>query len=748
MPKRSARAAPRAEPAAAAAEPWASARAHEVMALILVRLPVAHRVRCAAVCRAWRDAAAPAAQWTELDFRGGDVAIDTESLAALCARAGPSLRALHIDDETGLMTLSAASVLHALQASGACAGLQELTLPSTDNQFFDYDAPEPDQFMLLPAQAQALQAACPALRVAACSVLCDSDQDAQIAAAALPGPIILCFTSRWGDMVGNVDPETAVVPAHWVAPSVAGMLTIGSEEPPSHFSLSDEDVSFLASALLKAPGTALRMLDVRSALVGDPGMEALAGVLSSPGCALTSLFVNAPEMTDTGGVLVANTLASNTSLRSVRLCCNQTQLGTGTGLSLADALARNTTLQKLQLHAELDDLTMQRLSLAVCENRTLRELYLYNTYWLFGRGGTGPQRLADVLRPGARCRLEALRVFVESGGRGEVVAALCDAAAQPGAAPALLTLGVEPPDVDDGAPGEGTWLEPVCAMLRANATLRALNLPELFETDRQVTALAHALRDNSTLVQLNLCFENDKTCKNAGVVALAEALTPPCRPALSLERLELTGMRVGAAGSRALCAMLRQNTVLSQLYAPCAAAPGENDEPFAAMAPLCAALRVNRTLRMLSVGCDGKAADTVALGRVLAHNTGLVWLDCSGVCLDLGGAASLATGLRRNTRLRQLSMSVRYLSGTTLPVLAGALSRTRTLTYFSVDDITSPTGVSHPAAIALCHAARTNDHASALVLLKLCISEESHVECYAAIDGREPFETALLLSGP
>jgi len=746
MPKRSARVAPRAEPAAVAVEPWASPHVHEVLALVLLHLPVVHRVRCAAVCRAWRDAAADKANWTELDFRGGNAAIDTESLAALCARAGPSLRVLHIDDETGLMTLSAASVLHALQAAGACAGLQELTLPSSDNRFFDYDAPEPDQFMLLPAQAQALQAACPALRFTACSVLCESNEDAEIAAAALPGPLVLCFTSCWGNATDNFDFEALVMPPHWTAPSVAGMLTIGCNEPNPETSIMDGDVVALAQALLAAPG-ALRMLDVRSPVVGDSGMESLSAVLSSPTCALSSLFVNAPELTDTGGVLVANALASNTSLRSLRLCCNLTQLGRGTGLSLAEALERNSTLQSLQLHAELDDDTLQRLSLAVCGNTSLRSLYLYNTHVLFG-SGLGPQRLAHVLRPGVRCRLEELHVFAELSGRGAVAAALCDAAAEPGGAPALLTLGIEPPDTDDQAPVDGPWVNSVCAMLRANTTLTSLSLPELFSTDKQLTALADALRDNDTLKQLNLCFENDSTCKNAGVAALAAALTPPSRIASSLDRLELTGMRVGLAGSRALCAMLRENTVLRQLYAPCSPAACQNDEPFAPMAPLCAALRVNRTLRMLSVGCDGKAADTVALGRVLAHNAGLVWLDCSGVSLDLGGAASLATGLRSNTRLRQLSMSVRYLSGTTLPVLAGALSRTRTLTSFSIDDITSPNGVSQPAAVALCHAARANNHASARVALKLCIAEVSHDECYTALEGREPFETALLLSNP
>ena len=746
MAKRSARAA-RAEPAAAASELWASERAHEVFALVLLRLPVAHRVRCAAVCKAWRDAAADKAVWTELDFRGGNSRIDTEALAALCRRAGPSLRALHFDDEAALMTLSAASVLHALQAADACAGLQELTLPTPDNEPIDHDYPEADQLMLSPAQAVALRAACPALRVTACAVLCESNRDAEIAAGALPGPLILCFKTGWGDTTDDFDTVQFVTPAHWTAPSVAGMLTIGRDDPDPMTSLLDPEVSCLADVLLAAPG-ALRMLDVRSVLVQDTGMASLAEVLRRPACALRSLFVNTPALTDAGGAVLGEALASNASLRSLRLCCNQTQLGYGTCTAIAAALTHNTTLRTLQLHAALDDDDIRRLSVGVCANATLRTLYLYNCHGFFGTVGNGPELLSNMLRPGARCRLQALRVFVHVHARSEVIEALCDVAAEPGGAPALLTLGVEPLDADEESPGDGPWVGSVCAMLRANRTLTALNLPELFETDRQVAALADALRDNGSLKQLNLCSENDKVCKNAGVAALAAALTPPNRAAGALDYLELTGMCVGVAGSRALCAMLRENTVLRELYTPCLPAQGETGEAFGAVALLCSALRVNRTLHMLSFGCSGRAADTVALGRALAHNVGLAWLDCSGVCLDVGGAASLATGLRSNRRLRQLSMSVAHLGGITLPVLAGALSRTRTLACFSIDDIARDNGVSPPAALALCHAARDNDHASALVALKMCIANDSHDVCLAEIEGREPFETSLLLHGP
>ena len=655
MAKRSARrAAP--QPAEAVATPWASAGAHEAVALVLPRLPVMDRVRCAAVCRVWRDAAAETAVWLELDFRGSDAPIDTEALAALCARAGPSLRALHLDDETALLTLSAASVLYALQAADACAGLQELTLPCPDNLSWYHTPVMPNQLTLLPAQAVALKAACPALKVAACGVVCGSQDDAELAAAALPGPLTLCFTSGWGDA------PQSVTPAHWVAPSVEGMICIGYESPDT----TDADVMYLANALRAAPAWSLRGLDIWSSLVGDAGVGALSEALRCQNCALCSLLVNTPLLTDDCGAELVHALATNTSLLHLRMCPTETQLGRATGLAFASMLNQNSTLRSLELHVSLDDAVMMTLSNAISEQGTLRSLCLCNMHVLLGAAGASA--LATVLRPSARSRLEHLRIVVRPKARRAVIAAICDAAAEPGGAPALVHLRIDAADFDDGASPDlstgARWLDRVCAMLRSNTTLEELLLRDLFATDEDLTALADALRSNGTLCLLCTAFMEDVTRKNSGMEALAAALTPPSRAAASLKYLDLSGMRVGVAGSRALCTMLRENTMLRHLYAPRAPEKSifdDDDDAFAAVVPLCAALRVNRTLRALTFGSAGSLADVAALGRALAHNVGLLSLECNGLTMDSGGSAAMSTGLRSNTHLRHLSIGVKTL---------------------------------------------------------------------------------------
>ena len=729
---------------------FGSARAHEVIALVLPLLSVGPRVRCAAVCRAWRDAAALPSVWTELDFREEESrsatvyarpSIDTLALVALCRRAGASLRALHLDTEASVYTLSAASVIYALQTAGACVGLQRLSLPASDHTVLEYDC-RPDQLLLTPAQAVALKAACPALRETACGVLCESDADAACAAAALPGPLVLCFARSWCDSVpGEVaDP---VAPAHWLAPSVAGLLLIGdsAEEPGRP---TEADVVRLLGALRAAPAASLRYLDVVSDDFRDVGATALAAALRSETCTLQKLFFCTPNLPDDSGKTVMEALASNKSLSSLRLH-GPGELGDDTVDGLCIALRQNTTLHMLELEAHFDDIAMAILGRSLSENSTLKKLCLVNLHPQLG--ALGMEELAAVLRPDSRCSLKIFKISVCRRVHHAAVDALCAAAAEPGAAPALTTLHVHRLDMeDDGALqlSAGTrWLDSVCALLRSNVTLQELRLENMFDSDAALNALAAALRENSTLRELGLsCWAEDVAPVDRGIVALAEALTPPSRVASSLEFLDLFQMHVGQAGSRAICTMLRENTALRVLYLP-SASHGVYDfnsraKPFAPMAPLCAALRVNNTLQQLSVSSDGTAEATIALGRALEHNKGLVWLDVAGLSLSNGGATALAAGLQRNTRLRDLMLRVKRPDRSELAVLAGAMSRTRTLARLDYDE---DPGISKAGAQTLGRAVRANDCASALVTLTLHGCRD---DCAAAAAGRLPFETTVL----
>jgi hypothetical protein len=597
-------------------------------------------------------------------------------------------------------------------------------------------------------------------------VVCDSDADAAAAAAALPGPLTLCFTHSWcdgapddtdadADADANVPPPA---PAHWGAPSVAGMLLLhggdddNDDDLPMEGRPTEAAVLRLAAALQQ--GGALQQLDVFSAEVFDAGAEALAAALRAHTCTLRSLHVNAPDLSDAGSAALAAALAANASLRSLRLRGAES-LSRATGNAVAAALRANATLTTLELEGVFDDATMVALGAAIRDNGALTALSLTNASAALGVAGA--EALAEALRPGARCRLVTLSLSVCYHARRAALAALCDAAAAAGGAPALACLSVAATvgNGDDDAPAAaqqmpaGTrWLDSLCALLRANGALHTLRLTGMFTHDATLIALAGALRDNNTLRTLDISDWDDTRRKNAGVAALAAALRDDgSGAAASLTSLDLSGLRVGEAGSRALCAMLRDNATLRVLHAPRVPARDEGAAAFGAVEPLCAALRVNATLRQLSFGTDGWPRSTHAVGRALEHNRALTALEVENMALGAGGAAALATGLRRNTRLRELRcLTMRQLDGTDLVVLAGALARTRTLARLAIEEGNAPQGLYAEAAAALGRAVRANDCASALVALQLPHSDLGSMRrlCAGAMAGRQPFETVLL----
>jgi hypothetical protein len=155
-----------------------------VLSLVLPLLPLDARACAASVRRAWRAASAAPELWTELDFsRCADArayAVDDTVLAALCVRAGAALRTLRLEGRACAGVVGA-TVLAALR-DGGCAGVRHLFLDAN-----------PDRSMVLTAHlAVQLAAACPLLQHAACGVLCAGVEQAEEAAAALPGPLTLC----------------------------------------------------------------------------------------------------------------------------------------------------------------------------------------------------------------------------------------------------------------------------------------------------------------------------------------------------------------------------------------------------------------------------------------------------------------------------------------------------------------------------------------------------------------------------
>ena len=102
-----------------------TAEVADLLSLILPLLPLDCRARAACVCRAWRAATAHPALWEELNFQRCYASVDDATLASLCARAGATLRALHLDRDACFHVTTYG--FYAAIAYGGCTGVRRTT---------------------------------------------------------------------------------------------------------------------------------------------------------------------------------------------------------------------------------------------------------------------------------------------------------------------------------------------------------------------------------------------------------------------------------------------------------------------------------------------------------------------------------------------------------------------------------------------------------------------------------------------
>ena len=156
---------------------------YDNVAPLIVPLLQLQDLACVACTRrAWRVAAADPALWSvpELSFERA-ARVTEEALALLCGRAGPALRTLSVD-APACDGVTAAGMVAALR-DGGCAALLRLCARG--------DEPELGHQHFALALAAELVAACPLLEHTACTVRCNSMEEAYQAAPALPGPLTL-----------------------------------------------------------------------------------------------------------------------------------------------------------------------------------------------------------------------------------------------------------------------------------------------------------------------------------------------------------------------------------------------------------------------------------------------------------------------------------------------------------------------------------------------------------------------------
>ena len=310
----------------------------EVLSLLLPLLPLDCRARAACVCRAWRAATAHPALWEELSFERCAARVDNATLAALCARAGATLRTLDLKGGA-CARVTSYGMLAALR-DGGCTGLKRLSTPfGLDNVSACTS--------LTAEQVQQLGSACPMLQHAACSVDC-SLLDAVAVSTALPGPLSL-FCS------GN-----------------------------------HEGLTQLAECL--RVNAALTRLDLSNTDVGTEGATQLAECLRV-NATLTSLTLGINNIGDEGATQVAECLRVNATLTSLDL--SENDIGAAGARQLAECLRVNGTLASLDLSDNgISDVGATQLAECLRANATLTRMDLRDS----GIGNAGATELAECLR--------------------------------------------------------------------------------------------------------------------------------------------------------------------------------------------------------------------------------------------------------------------------------------------------------------------------------------------------------------
>eukprot|EP00566_Odontella_aurita_P009918 CAMPEP_0113575366 /NCGR_PEP_ID=MMETSP0015_2-20120614/27653_1 /TAXON_ID=2838 /ORGANISM="Odontella" /LENGTH=434 /DNA_ID=CAMNT_0000478587 /DNA_START=31 /DNA_END=1335 /DNA_ORIENTATION=- /assembly_acc=CAM_ASM_000160 len=190
----------------------------------------------------------------------------------------------------------------------------------------------------------------------------------------------------------------------------------------------------------------------------------------------------------------------------------------------------------------------------------------------------------------------------------------------------------------------------IAEALRGNThlTLLRLHFKELELGDVGASALAEALKCNTTLTHLDL---NDNNIGDVGASALAEALK--CNTALI--KLSLKYNSIGDVGVSALAEMLKCNTTLTHLDLHL----NDNDIGDVGASALSEMLKSNTTLIkiILSYNSIGDVG-ALALAEALMYNdtlTGLE-LDDNDDISDIG-ASALVEALQSNATLTQLGLN-------------------------------------------------------------------------------------------
>lgn len=351
---------------------------------------------------------------------------------------------------------------------------------------------------------------------------------------------------------------------------------------------------------------------------------------------VTELILDRIGIGPSGGLLISDTLNRT---RLINLNLERNALGNVGGKAIAEVLATNTTLQKLNL--SLNDLkaattvdnggATKALGDALLVNQTLKDLVLVRS----GLGPKGGTHIANGLKTNA----------------------------------SLISLDLTGNDLMAGG---GHALGKA---IQQNTTLKDLNLRWNrigCGGDRGIESMAASLHTNRSLQKLDMSINE---LYSEGAIEFGTAL----KNNRSLTFLNLERNEIGAEGAIAISEALKQNNSLKRIIL--SGNPLIGDQGAVAIGQ---GLAVNRTLEELElVACGIGVNGAKAIGQALASSceapSCLSTLRLEKNKIGPIGGAAIAIGLERSTSLEKLYLSRNELGAEGAMALAVALRKNRSL---------------------------------------------------------------------
>ena len=181
--------------------------------------------------------------------------------------------------------------------------------------------------------------------------------------------------------------------------------------------------------------------------------------------------------------------------------------------------------------------------------------------------------------------------------------------------------------------------------IKHNSTITQLDLAGNQLGTGHCTALAKAIKHNSTITQLNL---SQNRLGTGDFTALAEAI----KHNSTITQLDLSWNKLGSGDCTGLAEAIKRNSTITQLDL------SGNELGSGNPAALAEAIKHNSTITQLDLSNNQLGTgDPTALADAIKHNSTIIQLDLSNNQLGTGDCTALAEAIRHNSALTKLNLS-------------------------------------------------------------------------------------------